>query len=105
MLDNNKIVDNVDLVKINLEHEEQRKKIGKQVTESLEKYNKTMLFMTGDAPISILCLPKQIESALSNHGCLRIYDLFNLDFTKVKGLGVSRVRDLTARLDEFVSML
>lgn len=105
MLDNNKIVENADLVKINLDNLETRKKIGKQVTESYEKYNKTMLYMTGDAPISILCLPKEIETPLLNYGCLRIYDLFDLDFTKVKGLGVSRIRNLTACLNEFVAML
>lgn len=105
MLDDNKIIDNADIVKINLENEDTRKKIGKQVAENLKKYNKTMLYMTGDAPLSILCLPKQIENALLAHGCLRIYDLFDLDFTKVKGLGVSRIRDLTARFNEFLAML
>ena len=105
MLDSNKIIENPEIVKRNLEYEEQIKKIRKEVAEKFEQYNKTILYMTGDAPISILCLPTPIEKALLNYGCLRIYDLFNLDFTKVKGLGIARIRDLTARLDEFIAML
>jgi len=77
------------------------KKVNKQLLESLEVYRKTMSFMYGDAPIGVLCLPPIIENALIDYGCLRVYDLFNCDFTKVKGIGASRIRQLTARLDEF----
>jgi len=80
-------------------------KIRKELSESLEKYRTTMLFMMGDAPLGVLCLDKAVETCLINHGCLRVYDIFNMDFTEVKGLGVTRIRDLTSRLDQFFSML
>lgn len=81
------------------------KKLREELSTKFEEYQKMMKFMAADAPLEVLCLPKTIENALFSHGCFRIYDLFNLDFTKVKGLGESRVRDLTSRLDEFLSML
>lgn len=80
-------------------------KIRKDLFESLEKYRKTMLFMLGDAPLSVLCLDKATENCLYNHGASRLYDIFNMDFTKVKGLGKTRIRNLTACLDQFFSML
>lgn len=80
-------------------------KIRKDLFESLEKYRKTMLFMLGDAPLSVLCLDKATENCLYNHGASRLYDIFNMDFTKVKGLGKTRSRNLTSCLDQFFSML
>lgn len=105
MIENNNLVENENLVKENVEKEKQLKKVRKELKKRLKEYNKTILYMTGDAPLGILCLPTVIEKCLLDHGCLRIYDLFNLDFTKVKGLGASRIRDLTSRLDEFCSMI
>lgn len=99
------VKENIESVKDNIEYEMQLKKIKEEVVKKLEDYRKTINFMAADAPLGVLCLPKVIETALLGHGCLRIYDLFNLDFTEVKGLGVTRIRDLTSRLDEFFSML
>ena len=79
-------------------------KINAMLVESLEAYRSTISYMACDAPISVLCLPKVIENALLNHGCLRIYDLFNRDFTEVKGIGKTRIRELTSRLDQFLLM-
>lgn len=84
--------------------EEDKIKIKKQLLESLQNYNKTMSYMICDAPIETLCLKKDIENILINIGCLRIYDLLDRDLTKIKGLGVSRIRDLTTRLNEFLSI-
>ena len=81
-----------------------QKKINKQLTESLVNYRKALSLMLGDAPIETLCLPKSTEKLLLNSGFLRIYDLFNCDLTKIKGIGKVRVRDLAARLDQFISM-
>jgi len=80
-------------------------KIRKELLESLERYRTTMLFMLGDAPLGVLCLDKATETCLLNHGCDRVYDIFYMDFTEVKGLGETRIRNLTACLDEFFSML
>ena len=100
----NKLIENPDTVKNNFEYEEQMKKIREEVAKKFAEYRTVLSYMASDAPIGILCLPTVIENALLAHGCLRIYDLFDCDFTEVKGLGVRRIRDLTARLDEFFSM-
>ena len=71
----------------------------------LNEYQRVMAYMAADAPISILCLPKRVETTLSKSGCLRIYDLFNRDFTKIKGLGKVGMKILTEKLEIFFSML
>ena len=76
--------------------------INKKLLESLDNYRKTMSYMCGDAPIEVLCLPKVIETILISNGCLRVYDLFDRDLTEIKGMGCGRIRQLTARLDEFL---
>lgn len=89
----------------NLEYDIEIQALKERLKQSFDQYEKTMKFLSADAPIEILCLPAPIEKLLLSNGCLRIYDVFNLDLAKIKGLGVSRVRDLTARLDQFFSML
>ncbi len=80
------------------------KKINLQLTQSLETYRKTMSYMAGDAPLGVLCLPRVIETILIRNGVRRVYDLFSMDFTKIKGLGVTRRRDLTSSLNEFLAV-
>ena len=84
--------------------EDDVKVINKKLIESLENYRQTIQFMCGDAPIETLCLKKTTLTPLLAHGCLRIYDLFNMDFTKIEGLGDRGIGDLTSRLNEFLSM-
>ena len=105
MTDINKLIENPDVVKQNIEHEERMRIIREEVFKRFNDYRKTLNFMAADAPISILCLPSIIENLLLDHGCHRIYDLFDLDFTKVKGLGEVRIRHLTTCLDKFFAML
>lgn len=97
------MVDNLEEIK--LEHDLKMKQVKEEVLNKLREYRKTIAFMYADAPITILCLPAIIEKSLLDHGCLRLYDLFDIDFTKVKGLGSTRIRYLTSRLDEFFSIL
>ena len=99
------IKENLNNVNSNLEYEIEINALKERLKKSFQEYEKTMKFMSADAPIQILCLPAPIEKVLLSNGCLRIYDVFNLDLTKIKGLGVARIRDLTARLDQFFSML
>lgn len=80
------------------------KKINKRLIESLEQYRKVTYYMAGDLPIGSLCLPKPIEKALLNAGIIRIYDLFDRDLTKIKGIGKSRIGNLTSSLEQFLSM-
>lgn len=89
----------------NFEKDLEMKKIKEEVFKKFSEYRNTLNFMACDAPLSTLCLPSAIETALLGHGCLRIYDLLDCDFVKVKGLGVTRIRELTACLDQFISML
>lgn len=105
MLDSQEIIQNPEKVKSNFEYDEQLRKVREEIAKKFVEYRKSILFMAGDAPIETLCLPKVIENALLAHGCLRIYDLFDCNFTEIKGLGISRIRDLTSCLDQFVSML
>jgi len=80
------------------------KKINKKLTESLSNYRKFMSYAAGDVPLGVLCLPKPTEKILLDNGFLRVYDLFDADLAKVKGLGQIRIRDLTSRLDQFLAM-
>lgn len=105
MSDDNKLIENQDTVKNKIEYEQQMHKIKEQVLKKFSEYRMTMNYLAADAPIGILCLPPSIENALIKHGCLRIYDLFDCDFTKIKGIGVVRLRQLTSCLDKFFTMI
>ncbi len=85
--------------------DEMIKRLREEIVKKFYEYKTTLNFMASDAPIAILCLEPAIETALLNSGCLRIYDLFDLDFTKIKGLGEIRIKRLTSRMDQFLSML
>ena len=84
--------------------EQNIKEINKKLIECLAHYRKSIDYMMADAPIEALCLDKTTQSILINAGCVRVYDFFDRDFTKIKGLGVIRIRDLTARLNEFLAV-
>jgi len=88
----------------NIEESVNIEKLRKELLEKFQNYNKTLTYLAADAPISTLCLPKATEALLLKSGCVRIYDLFNMDLTKIKGIGSVRLRHLTTRLDQFVSM-
>lgn len=88
-----------------IEQEMMMTKLREELLQKFKDYKTTLNYMAADAPIGILCLPKPIENVLIDNGILRIYDVFDVDFTKIKGLGVVRVRHLTACLDQFFSML
>jgi hypothetical protein len=79
-------------------------RINKNLVDGMNHYRKTLAYMIGDAPVSTLCLDKATERVLLNDGCLRVYDLFDRNLTEIKGLGSVRKRNLTARLNEFLSM-
>lgn len=113
MVDIENVKENLEKVKENLENFIDKdieyglrmRKIKEEVLKKYNEYHDMIKLMCGDAPISILCLSSSTEKILLSSGCLRVYDLFNLDFVKIKGLGEVRIRNLTSRLDEFLSML
>lgn len=99
------VKESLDSVNDNFEYDLKMKKLKEEVLKSFNEYRKTLDFMAADAPISVLMLPIGTENKLKSIGCLRIYDLFNMDLTKIEGLNEVRIRDLTSRLDQFLSML
>ena len=103
-VDNN-LIEKLDNINPNFEKDIDMDKLKQELRKKFSDYEMTMKFMLADAPIEILCLNPKVETILLNHGFLRIYDLFNVDLVKVKGLGVVRIKELTARLDQFFSML
>ncbi len=105
MLSEVKIEESNENVNIKIEHELQIKKIREELLQKFNDYRVTINYMAADAPIAILCLPLATEKILIDNGFLRVYDIFNVDFTKIKGLGIVRIRDLTSRIDQFLSML
>jgi hypothetical protein len=79
-------------------------KLHAEVLSRFAGYKKTMRYMSGDMPISALCLPKKLEKKLLDRDFLRVFELFDVDFTKVEWLDKAETRDLTARLNEFIAM-
>ena len=75
-----------------------------RLKEDIVHYRRTIGYLQADVPLQVLCLPKAIETILFKNGCLRVYDLINRDFGKIKGLGRSRIEFLTSRLDEFFTI-
>jgi hypothetical protein len=92
-------------VNTNFQNEMIMEKLRKELSKSFADYQTTMKYMAGDAPIEVLCLQPATEKILLNSGCLRIYDIFDLDLAKIEGLGPTRLRHLTARIDQFFSMM
>ena len=77
---------------------------GKKIAQDFERYRKIIQTLQGDVPIQTLCLPSRTEKILIRSGCLRVYDVINMDLTKIKGLGNSGRAFLASRLNEFLSV-
>lgn len=92
-------------IKIEQLQDEMVKKVREEVVKKFYQYRTTLNFMAADAPIAVLGLPMATEVILRNQGLLRVYDLFDLDLTKIEGLSDTRLRDLTTSINQFFSML
>jgi len=84
--------------------EEDAKKINNKLLESLRNYKNVLNYMSADLPIEVLCLNKKTEKILFKNGFLRVFELLDLDFTKIEGLNDLGCRYLTSRLNQFISM-
>lgn len=104
MIESENVKENLENVH-DLEEKMVLQRLKEELRRSFSQYQQIMRFMATDAPIAILCLPSTVEKLLVNHGCLRVYDVFNLDLAEIKGLSASNLRDLTARINQFFSML
>ena len=83
----------------------QKNKIRKEILDKFKTYQSTLSYMLLDVPIAVLGLPRKMESALVSHGCLRVCDMINMNFTEIEGLNDLAARDLAARFDQFLAML
>jgi len=67
-------------------------------------YQTCMQFLGANVPLETLCLPATITTILKREEFEMVYDLLNVDLTKIKGLGPRRINLLTSRLDEFLAI-
>ena len=75
---------------------------GDELSKSVIRYRNLMDRLEADLPIECLCLPKVIEKKLVNAGCLRVYDVIDVDLTKIKGLGDRRIALLRSCIEQFL---
>lgn len=80
--------------------EKELKKIQKNFFKQISNYKNYIRQCELDLPIESLCLPTTILNILKRHGISRVFHLSGLDFTKIKGLGSSRLTMLQSRLDK-----
>lgn len=104
MDNNDNLKENFTNINTNFEADIDMAKLKAELMQQFKNYKTTMKYMLADAPIGTLCLPAATEKLLLDQGFLRIYDLFDVDFVKIKGFGPIRVKQVTARLDQFFSM-
>lgn len=77
-------------------------KIQKNLFKQLDNYKRFIRQCELDAPIEVLCLPKDILTILRKNRLFRVFDLADLDLTKIKGLGNVRIGILQSKLDNFL---
>jgi hypothetical protein len=103
--DNNSLKQTEQNINVKFENEMHMQKLREDLAKSFSQYQETLKYLAADAPIEILCLPKSIETLLLNGGCLRVYDVFNMDLAEIEGIGPVRLGHLTTCLNQFFSML
>lgn len=84
---------------------EDKKDSQQKLDEDIRHYREMLYFLGANVPITVLCLPSQIENILIDQGYDRVYTLIGRDLAEIKGLGRKRLSLLTSRLDEFFSVL
>lgn len=67
-------------------------------------YRKALAFVSGDAPIEVLCLGTRNENALKKAGILRVYDLIDVDLTKIERIGPTGRDFIAARVQQFLTI-
>lgn len=105
MIDNNNVKEKLQDINSNFDNDMKMQKLREELSKSFENYKNTMRMLAADAPVEALCLPRTIEKLLLHNGCLRIYDIVDLDFAKIEGLGPIRLRHLTTSVNQFFSMM
>lgn len=105
MLDPNNLLQNPEDVNKILDHDSLVRKIKDEVMAAYQQYNVKISHMAADAPLDILCIPQKTKKILELNGLNRVYDLIDLDFTKIEGLSDRSRAHLTSCRDKFVAML
>ena len=85
---------------------EQVTKINKELFDRMKSYRNTLNVLACDAPISVLCLPPNLESILLKNNLVRVFDLIygDVNLAEVKGIGEVYGNLLTSRINEFLSI-
>lgn len=84
--------------------ENEIRRIQKEFVKQVADYRKNIARLEQDAPIEVLCLPKDILTILHRNGISRVFDLTSDDFTKIKGLGDVRINTINVRLNLFLGI-
>lgn len=78
-------------------------KIKQEFFKNLLNYKEHIRKSETDAPIEVLCLPKNILGILIRSGYTRVSDIIGTDLTKIKGLGRVKIGQINTRLSQFLS--
>lgn len=71
--------------------------------KNLVNYKEYIRKCETDAPLEVLCLPKNIMVILNRSGFTRVSEIAGHDLTKIKGLGSVKIAYINARLKQFLS--
>ncbi len=85
-----------------IEKTKKQQEIEDQLIKDVVHYRNVMNYLACNLPISVMCLPEEIEKILIREGFNRVYDLIGCDLTEIKGIGKSRSAIIGSRLDLFV---
>ena len=78
------------------------KRIQKNFFKQIDNYKNFIRQCELDAPIEVLCLPKDILGILKRGGYVRVADIERADLTKIKGLGRTRIATLQTCINKFL---
>lgn len=92
----------MDAVKNDVIMRKEMKRIQKNFLKQIDSYKNFIRQCELDAPIEVLCLPKDILGILRREGYVRVADIERADLTKIKGFGRARVAILQTCLDKFL---
>ncbi len=77
-------------------------KIKQHFLKSLMDYRQYIEHAQLDAPLEVLCLPKNTLSILHREGFTRVSEISSYDLTKIKGLGLVKIAYINSRLQQFL---
>lgn len=82
-----------------------KRKITKELLDSVKHYHTLTQMMALDAPIATLGLDEETHDLLETHDIMRLYDLTRLDIESMDYLSALQRSQISARLEQLLSML